>query len=78
MDSRHTHSTENGDAHERTSLLGSGSGGPNGDARHSYTRDFFLNSAYTPGTDSRKPWIRFPAHVWHILKAVLLSSKLVT
>ncbi|EMR70018.1 putative calcium proton exchanger protein [Eutypa lata UCREL1] len=73
MDSRHTHSTENGDAHERTSLLGSGSGGPNGDARHSYTRDFFLNSAYTPGTDSRKPWIRFPAHVWHILKAVLLS-----
>lgn len=76
-DNNHPHS-ENGEAHEGTSLLGNGSGGINGHAHHSYTRDFFFNSAYTPGTDSRKLWVRFPAHVWHILKAVLLSSKLIT
>ncbi|KAK7750752.1 Vacuolar calcium ion transporter [Diatrype stigma] len=73
MNDNHPHS-ENGEAHERTSLLGNGSGGINGHAHHSYTRDFFFNSSYTPGTDSRKFWVRFPAYVWHILKAVLLSS----
>ena len=55
---------------ERTSLLGSG-GGANGN--HS-SRDFFFNSKVTPGVDSQKPWVKYPAHVWHITKMTLLSS----
>ncbi|RYO97071.1 hypothetical protein DL765_011369 [Monosporascus sp. GIB2] len=74
---RHTQHRENGEPHERTSLLGrAGSVFSNGDPDHSYVRDFFFNSAYTPGADSPKPWVRYPAHVWHITKAVLLSSPL--
>ena len=73
----HTHPAGNGDVNEETSLLGGGPGGPNGTAGHSYTRDFFLNSAYTPGTDSPRPWVKYPAHVWHITKAVLLSSEFI-
>ncbi|KAJ1327999.1 Ca2+:H+ antiporter [Microdochium nivale] len=55
---------------ERTSLLGSG-GHANGS--HS-TRDFFFNSQVTPGRDSDKVWVKYPAHVWHIAKMTLLSS----
>ncbi|RYO91865.1 hypothetical protein DL766_006122 [Monosporascus sp. MC13-8B] len=74
---RHTQPRENGEAHERTSLLGgAGSVFSDGGPDHSYVRDFFFNSAYTPGADSPKPWVRYPAHVWHVMKAVLLSSPL--
>jgi len=54
---------------EHTSLLGSG--GANGS--HS-TRDFFFNSHVTPGINSEKLWVKYPAHAWHILKMTLLSS----
>ncbi|KAJ8131640.1 hypothetical protein O1611_g1982 [Lasiodiplodia mahajangana] len=36
--------------------------------------EFFFNSSYTPGRDSPKPWVKYPAHVWHVTKATLLSS----
>ena len=74
-ETHYTHPAANGDVNEETSLLRGGTGRPNGTAGHSYTRDFFFNSAYTPGTDSPRPWVKYPAHVWHVTKAVLLSSK---
>ncbi|KAI0164191.1 calcium/proton exchanger [Xylariaceae sp. FL1272] len=64
----------NGAPNEHTSLLG----GTNGSGRchHSPTYEFFFNSKHTPGADSPKPWVKYPAHVWHITKATLLSSPL--
>ncbi|KAH7027914.1 Ca2+ transporter [Microdochium trichocladiopsis] len=56
---------------EHTALLGSGGRSANGS--HS-TRDFFFNSQVTPGLESEKPWVKYPAHVWHITKMTLLSS----
>ncbi|KAH7012039.1 calcium ion transporter [Microdochium trichocladiopsis] len=56
---------------EHTALLGSGGRSANGS--HS-TRDFFFNSRVTPGLESKKPWVKYPAHVWHITKMTLLSS----
>jgi Ca2+:H+ antiporter len=67
---------QNGEADEHTSLLGRASTTyTNGASGHSATRDFFLNSKYTPGTESPKPWVKYPAHVWHVTKATLLSSE---
>ncbi|KAI1848806.1 hypothetical protein JX266_005234 [Neoarthrinium moseri] len=63
---------QNGGAHEATPLLAGDSLG--GRHEHSETYDFFLNSHYTPGADSSKPWVRIPATVWHIAKATLLSN----
>ncbi|CAJ2504846.1 Uu.00g122400.m01.CDS01 [Anthostomella pinea] len=71
----HHHSRENGEAHERTSLLGGGNIlGHHGSKSHSATWEFFFNTKHTPGTDDPKPYVKYPAHVWHIAKATLLSS----
>ncbi|KAI3320281.1 Calcium/proton exchanger [Xylariaceae sp. AK1471] len=72
----HRENGENGTVNERTALL-SGSGGSlrNDDTKsHNPTWEFFFNSQYTPGRHSPKPWVKYPAHVWHITKATLLSS----
>ncbi|OTA92888.1 hypothetical protein M434DRAFT_316026 [Hypoxylon sp. CO27-5] len=64
---------ENGEPlNERTSLLGNGSAVAG--SGHSDTWEFFFNTRYTPGTDNPKPWVKYPAHSWHITKATLLSS----
>ncbi|KAI0477776.1 Calcium/proton exchanger [Xylariaceae sp. FL0804] len=65
---------ENGEPHERTSLLGGGPDLQNRSGRHGSTWDFFLNSKHTPGTDSHKLWVKHSANVWHITKCTLLSS----
>ncbi|KAI0382142.1 Calcium/proton exchanger [Hypomontagnella monticulosa] len=69
---------ENGDVNETTSLLhGNTHRTENGHAaqtHHGDTWHFFFNSQSTPGTDSPKPWVKYPAHTWHITKATLLSS----
>ncbi|KAL7622074.1 Vacuolar membrane antiporter [Parahypoxylon ruwenzoriense] len=75
--SAHDHHHENGEPHERTSLLGHIH--QNGFASHHHGHgseawQFLFNSQYTPGADNPKPWVRYPAHVWHITKATLLSS----
>ncbi|KAI2628770.1 Calcium/proton exchanger [Hypoxylon sp. NC1633] len=69
----------NGEPHEGTSLLGrvreNGFYTHNGHGHgHGETWEFFFNSQHTPGTDNPKPWVKYPAHVWHITKATLLSS----
>ncbi|OTB09519.1 hypothetical protein M426DRAFT_80754 [Hypoxylon sp. CI-4A] len=66
----------NGEAHENTPLL-AGNGHGNGHAvanGHGETYEFFFDSQHTPGTNNPKPWVKYPAHVWHITKATLLSS----
>lgn len=72
---------ENGEPHESTPLIGNGSINQNGNGNghgpghgHSETWEFLFNSHYTPGADNPKPWVKYPAHVWHITKATLLSS----
>ncbi|KAI1326720.1 calcium/proton exchanger [Xylariaceae sp. FL0255] len=71
-------SQDNGTAepNEHTSLLRNVSGLSNHNAHHSPAFDFFFNSKHTPGTDNSKPWVKYPAHVWHITKVTLLSSYL--
>ncbi|KAI1380386.1 Calcium/proton exchanger [Hypoxylon crocopeplum] len=69
------HPHENGEVpDERTSLLGHAPQNGNSHHRHGETWEFFFNSQHTPGTDNPKPWVKYPAHVWHITKATLLSS----
>lgn len=71
---RDTRLHENGTLSERTPLVG---GSPNGNGHakhHGPTWEFFFNSRHTPGCDNPKPWVKYPAHVWHITKATLLSS----
>ncbi|KAI1455014.1 Calcium/proton exchanger [Annulohypoxylon moriforme] len=71
---------ENGEPHEGTPLIGNGTINQNGNGHgahghgHSETWEFLFNSHYTPGADNPKPWVKYPAHVWHITKATLLSS----
>ncbi|KAI8635581.1 calcium/proton exchanger [Xylariaceae sp. FL1651] len=76
----HEHPRENGAPNERTSLLNNINSGlhlQNGNTKgHNPTWEFFFNSKHTPGRDSPKPWVKYPAHVWHITKATLLSSPL--
>ncbi|KAK7942701.1 Ca2+ transporter [Apiospora aurea] len=43
---------------------------------HSDTYRFFLDLWYTPGMDSDNPLVKFPAQMWHIIKATLLRSKI--
>ncbi|KAI6088694.1 Calcium/proton exchanger [Hypoxylon rubiginosum] len=69
----HPEHRENGEAHEGTPLLGS-NGTANGHHDRGETWQFFFNSQHTPGVDNPKPWVKYPAHVWHITKATLLSS----
>ncbi|KAI1310693.1 calcium/proton exchanger [Xylaria venustula] len=72
----HSH-RENESPDERTPLVnqnGRSSAGNHGSKNHSPTWEFFFNSKSTPGCDSPKPWVKYPAHVWHIAKATLLSS----
>lgn len=63
---------QNGYAHETTPLMGSGSVQNH---HHSDTYRFFLDLWYTPGMDSDKPLVKFPARLWHIIKATLLRCK---
>ncbi|KAJ2979063.1 hypothetical protein NUW58_g7301 [Xylaria curta] len=74
--SRDTLPRENGTPDEHTPLVGeNGRSLPKDDDReHSPTWEFFFNSSRTPGRDSPKPWVKYPAHIWHITKATLLSS----
>ncbi|KAI4871127.1 Calcium/proton exchanger [Hypoxylon rubiginosum] len=65
---------ENGEAHEGTPLLGRSNEYANGHHDRGEAWQFFFNSQHTPGTDNPKPWVKYPAHVWHITKATLLSS----
>jgi Ca2+:H+ antiporter len=66
---------QNGGAvHEETPLL-AGANSHYTPTQHSATYDFFLNPRHTPGADSDKFYVKAPAHVWHITKATLLSSK---
>lgn len=58
--------------HEGTSLLG---GLTHRNREHGDTYKFFLDSSHTPGCDSEKPWVKWPANVWHITKKTLLSSE---
>ncbi|KAI5923547.1 Sodium/calcium exchanger protein-domain-containing protein [Camillea tinctor] len=73
MSGHHAHH-ENGEPHEGTPLVGGRLNGHSPSPCHSKTWEFFFNSKYTPGADSPKPWVSYPAHVWHIAKATLLSS----
>ncbi|KAI3335690.1 calcium/proton exchanger [Ustulina deusta] len=71
------HRRENGTLNERTPLVNEngGSAPRNDDSKdHSPTWEFLFNSRNTPGRDSPKPWVKYPAHVWHVVKATLLSS----
>ncbi|KAI1148464.1 calcium/proton exchanger [Nemania diffusa] len=74
----HDHSSqENGTVSERTPLVRENGGSPsqNGGAKNrTSTWEFFFNSSHTPGCDSPKLWVKYPANVWHITKATLLSS----
>ncbi|KAI1496688.1 Sodium/calcium exchanger protein-domain-containing protein [Biscogniauxia marginata] len=65
---------ENGEAHERTPLVGGRTAGGLRSRCHGETWEFFFNLKYTPGSESPKPWVRYPARVWHVAKATLLSS----
>ncbi|KAI0459039.1 calcium/proton exchanger [Xylaria acuta] len=68
---------ENGRPDERTPLVGENGNstpGHDGAKNHNSTWEFLFNSKSTPGCDSPKPWVKYPAHVWHIMKATLLSS----
>ncbi|KAI8946449.1 calcium/proton exchanger [Xylaria longipes] len=67
---------ENRRPDERTPLVGENGNSPSGhDAtKNNSTWEFLFNSKSTPGCDSSKPWVKYPAHVWHITKATLLSS----
>ncbi|KAI1644173.1 Calcium/proton exchanger [Daldinia loculata] len=74
-----THSHQNGEPNETTSLLrGNGHSVQNGSAHQNGhgggAWEFFFNSQHTPGTENPKPWVKYPAHAWHITKATLLSS----
>ncbi|KAI1801958.1 Calcium/proton exchanger [Daldinia bambusicola] len=81
-----THPHENEEPNEDTPLLnnghvvqnGNGNGNGNGSASHhgrgGGAWEFLFNSHHTPGTDNPKPWVKYPAHTWHITKATLLSS----
>lgn len=66
----------NGTPDERTPLVNGNGSAPrnNGGKHHGPAWEFFFNSKDTPGCDSPKPWVKYPAHVWHITKATLLSS----
>ncbi|KAJ3579361.1 hypothetical protein NPX13_g1200 [Xylaria arbuscula] len=70
---------ENGDGtpDEHTPLVNGNGSTPHrshGRKHHGPAWEFFFNSKETPGCDSPKPWVKYPAHVWHITKATLLSS----
>ncbi|KAH8159663.1 hypothetical protein CIB48_g8584, partial [Xylaria polymorpha] len=67
---------ENGRPDERTPLVSGNGISPveNGTKNHNSTWEFLFNSESTPGRDSPKLWVKYPAHVWHIIKATLLSS----
>ncbi|KAI1272851.1 calcium/proton exchanger [Xylaria sp. FL0933] len=70
------HTRENGTLNERTPLVSeNGTSSPRNYRKdHSPTWEFFFNQKNTPGCDSPKPWVKYPAHVWHVTKATLLSS----
>ncbi|KAI1485065.1 Sodium/calcium exchanger protein-domain-containing protein [Biscogniauxia mediterranea] len=72
--SGHNAHHENGAPHERTPLVGGRTNGHPQAPCHSETWEFFFNPKYTPGAHSPKLWVNYPAHVWHIIKATLLSS----
>ncbi|KAJ8123229.1 hypothetical protein ONZ43_g768 [Nemania bipapillata] len=69
---------ENGTVNERTPLVGENGRSPtqnnNSAKERNSTWDLFFSSRYTPGRNSPKPWVKYPAHTWHITKATLLSS----
>ncbi|KAG9233761.1 Sodium/calcium exchanger protein-domain-containing protein [Amylocarpus encephaloides] len=63
---------ENGEADERTGLLGRLE---NGDASHKLSiRDFFLNKSHTPGEQSPNKFVRASAQGWNVTKVTLFSN----
>ncbi|KAK8018730.1 Ca2+ transporter [Apiospora marii] len=63
---------QNGHAQETTPLVGSG----HARSHHSEAYEFFFDLWHTPGMESEKPLVKFPAQFWHIIKATLLRSKI--
>jgi Ca2+:H+ antiporter len=61
---------------ENTALLtvnGNGNGNE-GVRKRSTFHEIFLNKRHTPGMESDNPFVRANAHVFHIVKATLLSN----
>ncbi|KAI1334564.1 Calcium/proton exchanger [Xylariaceae sp. FL0016] len=71
-----SHGPSNGEAHEGTPLISGVRSMVHGSVHppHSQTWEVLFNTKHTPGADSPKPWVKWPAYVWHITKATLLSS----
>jgi Ca2+:H+ antiporter len=57
-------------SHEYTPLLS----GDQANGRRDAAYHFFLDTKFTPGADSPNPFVKWPAHVWHVTKITLLSS----
>ncbi|KAI1387490.1 uncharacterized protein F4822DRAFT_284150 [Hypoxylon trugodes] len=71
--SSHDRPRENGGiSDERTPLIGNGNGSATQNGRNEIWK-FFFDSHDTPGLGNSKPWVKYPAHVWHVTKATLLS-----
>lgn len=59
---------------EHTHLLSNGDGAAAHHDNKGFWRHVFLDPKTTPGLDSPKPWIKWPVHVFNVIKVVLLSS----
>jgi hypothetical protein len=59
---------------ESTPLLSGGFLQNGGASRRDQAYHLFLDRKHTPGVDSANPFVKWPAHVWHVTKITLLSS----
>lgn len=62
------------DVNERTRLLANGDGAAAHSDQKGFWHQVFLDPKKTPGLDSPKAWVRWPVHVFNVIKLVLLSS----
>lgn len=60
---------------ENTHLLPNGDGAAAHHDPKGFWRHVFLDPKTTPGLDSPKAWVKWPVHVFNVIKVVLLSSK---
>jgi hypothetical protein len=67
---------EEGQSHvdERTPLVGVPNGGSSSHNGRGFWGQVFLGK-HTPGLDSPNPFVKWPVHVWNVLKITLLSSE---
>lgn len=70
---------EEGQSHvnEHTPLVGVQNGGGSSHNGRGFWGQVFLGK-HTPGLDSPNPFVKWPVHVWNVLKITLLSSKCIT